>query len=439
MVKGITFFKSKYKWYLPLLIVIIICIGVFTSINLYQNTIEKNKELLLERTKTISSFVEARDIDTLESNISDTEKPQYKDIKNHLQKALSESKDFRFLYLMTREGNETKFLIDSENEDSLDYSAPGDIYEDESVAIDEAFLGKASVEGPTKDTWGVWFSGLAPIVNQDNKVVAIFGIDVASDRYIKEALTEATIPLIITIFLVIILIVARYFQIKEEKTIEMRSKFVAIASHEIRSPLTGISWAIQSLEKENLGEETKALIKKVSINISNLIETINDILGITEVNTGDRTKDKSINLKTTLQEVIKDTELMRSKRFIDLEFGTDIPENQSVVADPEKMKQVFANILSNAIKYSKENSKINISFNSEKNSIIIKDSGVGIPKDEINKILSGFYRASNVKKDFNGSGLGLYYAKQIMEMYGGKIDIVSDLGKGTEIHLSFKK
>lgn len=439
MVKGITFFKSKYKWYLPLLIVIIICIGVFTSINLYQNTIEKNKELLLERTKTISSFVEARDIDTLESNISDTEKPQYKDIKNHLQKALSESKDFRFLYLMTREGNETKFLIDSENEDSLDYSAPGDIYEDESVAIDEAFLGKASVEGPTKDTWGVWFSGLAPIVNQDNKVVAIFGIDVASDRYIKEALTEATIPLIITIFLVIILIVARYFQIKEEKTIEMRSKFVAIASHEIRSPLTGISWAIQSLEKENLGEETKALIKKVSINISNLIETINDILGITEVNTGDRTKDKSINLKTTLQEVIKDTELMRSKRFIDLEFGTDIPENQSVVADPEKMKQVFANILSNAIKYSKENSKINISFNSEKNSIIIKDSGVGIPKDEINKILSGFYRASNVKKDFNGSGLGLYYAKQIMEMYGGKIDIVSNLGKGTEIHLSFKK
>lgn len=439
MVKGITFFKSKYKWYLPLLIVIIVLVGVFTSINLYEKTIEKNKELLLERTKTISSFVEARDINTLQSNISDLDRPQYIDIKNHLQKALKESKDFRFLYLMIRESGSTKFLIDSEEVDSPDYSAPGDIYEDESVAIDAAFDGKASVEGPIKDAWGVWFSGIAPIMDENGKVIAIFGIDVASDRYISDALTESAIPILVTIFIVIILIIGRYIQIKEEEAIEVRSKFVAVASHEIRSPLTGISWALQTLEKENFSEETNALIKKMSINVSNLIETINDILGITEVNTGDKTKDKIIGLKNILETAVKNTELTRSRRSIDIKFSNEVPENLSIVADEEKIKQVFANILSNAIKYSKDHSEVTISFNQNDNSIIIKDHGVGIPKNEINKILSGFYRASNVKKDFGGSGLGLYYAKQIMEMYKGKIDIVSNLGEGTEIHLLFKK
>ncbi len=436
--KRITFFKSGYRWYFPAFIIVVILFGVATSLFLYHKNLEESKKTLLQRGNTISKLINAKEVQLLTGNNLDLETEAYKNLKESLTKARKESGDVKFFYLMAKRDNKTIFLLDSENPLSQDYSAPGDIYEEPSGAIESAFNGVGAVEGPVSDSFGVWFSAISPIENDQGQIIAIFGIDVVADHYINQAWTIATVPIMIAFFLVLFALAGLFLRKKENEQIETRSQFVAVASHEIRTPLTGIIWALKTINKTELSEDNKKLTEEISSSVHNLIDTVNDILAIAGIDS-DQGEKIEISVIDLIKQSIKQVELLIQNKSIDIVLDEGQFSGFIIKADQEKVKNMFTNIISNSIKYSPEHSKIRIACEtiSTKRKVIFSDEGVGIPKKEQTRILDGFYRASNVKKKFSGSGLGLYFANRVMNLHGGKLLVDSEENKGTKITLEF--
>lgn len=239
-----------------------------------------------------------------------------------------------------------------------------------------------------------------------------------------------------------------------EKIVEAKAEFVSIASHDIRSPLNGILWSLESLfskSVENLTEDQKTTLRLVEQSCRNLLGTVNELLNITPLEKEGIRKlaIKECDLVSLIQKVIDDLDLIAKKNSINIIMGGNAP--QSVIAkctleetfkcDPDKIKRVFSNILDNAIKYSRLGSKVEIDCQRKDKSYLIsfRDYGIGISPDEQFKIFRGFFRAENAKQfSPSGTGLGLYYARKVIELHGGKIWFESEENKGTTFFVELK-
>jgi signal transduction histidine kinase len=435
---SIRFFHSGYKWYFPSLIIGIIIIGSLSAVFLFNKKLTDNKASLLERSAILAELIDIQDIDELSATQQDLKHSTYNLLKTKLMNARAKSEDVRFIYLMVKKDNEYVFLMDSEDPQSSEYSAPGDVYVDYSPAIDTAFTGIQAIEGPISDSFGHWISSIAPIFDNQGKIIAILGIDVNAKDYIQESWFNASIPIVVALFLICCMLVGWYFRQVEANRIEMKSQFVALASHEIRSPLTGILWALHSIDKDELSENNKHFIDKTAAVIHTLIETVNDILDATSLTSKATLKDIVV-IKTVLDNALESLQLVIEQKKAQIVFEQEIPLNTKIKGDVEKIKHLFINVISNALKYSPEHSQISIGFLEIENMyrISFKDQGIGIPASEKDKILNGFYRASNVRDDYNGSGLGLYFVKKVMQAHKGVLKIESEINQGTKIILDF--
>ena len=166
-----------------------------------------------------------------------------------------------------------------------------------------------------------------------------------------------------------------------------------------------------------------------------MITLINDLLNVSRIETGKNFEivRKKADLAALLREIIKDQEAIAEKKGIKIICDKNCPKKIILDIDSDKIRQVFQNLLSNAIKYSPENSKVFFGHKKgEKSEIFsIKDSGLGIPKDQQKRIFEKFFRASNVlMTQAEGTGLGLYIVKSIVEGHGGKVWFESEEKKG---------
>ena len=146
---------------------------------------------------------------------------------------------------------------------------------------------------------------------------------------------------------------------------------------------------------------------------------------------------EQVNILKVVNEVVYDFEIISKN----IKFTYDIEDNLNLYMLPEHLKQIFIIFIDNSIKYcDKDEKHIEIKVFKDKNNIkiSIKDNGIGIPKEEIPKITDKFYRVDKSRKYNNSFGIGLSIAIQIIKLYNGRLDIESDLGKGTKIIITFR-
>lgn len=231
-----------------------------------------------------------------------------------------------------------------------------------------------------------------------------------------------------------------FYDLTREKMIDkMKSEFISIAAHQLRTPLSAIKWVMQMVLDEDAGKlnkEQQDLLTKGFQSNERMITLVNDLLDVSRIEDGRYQFDfKEGNFEDIVEAVIENIEKMIAKNHIKfiIEKSDKLP---SVIFDKERIKIAFQNLLDNAIKYTPEYGSVILKISEEKGylKISIKDDGVGIPKEDQGKLFSKFFRASNVvRMETEGTGLGLFISKNIIERHGGTISIQSEEGRGTEI------
>ena len=245
----------------------------------------------------------------------------------------------------------------------------------------------------------------------------------------------STILLVVAMVLGVVLIVRDIA--REKRLAQLQSDFISNVTHELKTPLTSISMFAESMllkrvRKDSDKEEYLSIILKESERLKRMI---NNILEFSKLEKGKSDYQfVNSNLASLVTTAIQEFDYWFEKEGF--QVVTELDNKIEANIDPEKMKQVFENLLNNAIKYSPKNKKIITRLYLNANSIHIEfeDQGIGIPDKEIEQIFEKFYRI-NHKESISGTGLGLTVVKEIIEAHNGKIEVSSEVGKGSKFSI----
>jgi len=232
--------------------------------------------------------------------------------------------------------------------------------------------------------------------------------------------------------------------VTRDKLVErMKTEFVSIAAHQLRTPLSAIKWTIRTVLDGDTGEinaEQKDLLEKTYVSNERMISLINDLLNVSRIEEGRFLyKQELANIEDITSTVIENSRDIIKMKKINLTFNKPKEALPQISVDREKMELVVQNLLENAVKYTPEGGKIDISLDKSNTDIIfkIKDTGVGIPESQQTRIFTKFFRGDNViRMETEGSGLGLYTTKNIVEAHKGKIWFDSKEGEGTTFYFT---
>jgi signal transduction histidine kinase len=256
-------------------------------------------------------------------------------------------------------------------------------------------------------------------------------------RYIEDPQIVALIVLFITAILFIIAAaIVRSFERLAEAN-RMKSEFVSIVSHQLRSPLSNLKWVIELLLSGRTNQVTEKQIEYFKIlkeNSDRMGELISDLLTVSRIEQGKfPLRKEKIFLADLIKKIIKEMEIFAKASNVEIKFKTekDLPK---ILADPAQLKLAIENLLDNAIRYIKGKGKVEIKLEKRNKNLYleIKDNGVGIPQEDQKYVFQKFFRSGNVlRQQTEGSGLGLYITKSIIEKSGGKINFKSQEGIGS--------
>ncbi len=229
---------------------------------------------------------------------------------------------------------------------------------------------------------------------------------------------------------------------KEAEVDRMKSEFIALASHQLRTPLTALNLNIQLLLQHYVGKlsgKQIEVLKNAEVSVERMHEIINTLLNITRIEAGRiAVVPTEVNLRSLIEQLLIEAKLKADEKKIKLSLKSNA-KLPAIKTDPILLNEAIANLISNAIKYSLPKSKVTISLTHKGDDIIcgVKDQGYGIPKADQSSVFMKFFRGSNVKeKESVGTGLGLYMVKGVIDNLEGKIWFESHENKGTTFFLS---
>ncbi|PIP65148.1 hypothetical protein COW95_03440 [Candidatus Peregrinibacteria bacterium CG22_combo_CG10-13_8_21_14_all_49_11] len=213
----------------------------------------------------------------------------------------------------------------------------------------------------------------------------------------------------------------------------IKTEFVSLASHQLRSPLTEIRWALSHLKQEKLTDEQMTIVTNAHTASRHMADTIKSILIISNIDTGQIQPDPvDTKLHTIIDDVVRFYDVMQQKKNIRLNI--DCPQNIHMHTDDQLLKEILSNLLSNAYKYTPDGGSVHIFVKQEKEyvNINVADTGYGIPYSEQKRVSEKFFRGSNiVDKEEEGNGIGLNMVYALVKRLGGTISFVSQKNKGT--------
>lgn len=218
---------------------------------------------------------------------------------------------------------------------------------------------------------------------------------------------------------------------------DMRKEFVADVSHELKTPLTSIKGFSETLLEGDCDQETeKHFLTIINDNADRMEKLVQDLLTLSRY---DSKKNKNSIVEFDLGELAKkctekfEIEVRKRNQSLECFVTADVPPVQ---ADKDGIERVIINIISNSVKYTPNGGKINVYVGYVHNDayVKIKDTGIGIPKDDLDKVFERFYRVDKARsRKLGGTGLGLSIAKEIIEQNNGNINVSSKVGQGTEV------
>ncbi len=223
---------------------------------------------------------------------------------------------------------------------------------------------------------------------------------------------------------------------KERQLNEIKSRFVSMASHEFRTPLTTVLSSASLISKYTSGDEQEKRdkhIQRIKNSVNNLNDILEDFLSLGKLNEG---KLEAITEKVNLKELIADTvDEMKAIVKKDQYFELECNGNCDGFTDKKLFRNIMINLVSNAVKFSDEGAKIIIRGNVKDGmaSISVIDLGIGISDNDKEHLFSSFFRAANAT-NIQGTGLGLHIVKRYVDLLGGKVSVESELNKGTTVN-----
>ncbi len=224
---------------------------------------------------------------------------------------------------------------------------------------------------------------------------------------------------------------------KAKEVDRMKTEFISLASHQLRAPLAAIRWGLESLLDGIAGtltENQKLYTKDAYDSTTRMVDLVGGLLNVSRIESGRLVVEPVMtDVKALVESVIKEVTVLAKEKNHNISFRAQegIPQ---IKLDPKLIRNVYLNFLTNAIKYTPSNGIIEVEIMTDQGNLVsrVKDNGLGIPKKDQEKIFNKFFRADNVRRvDTDGTGLGLYLVKAIIENSEGHVWFESEENKGT--------
>ena len=219
---------------------------------------------------------------------------------------------------------------------------------------------------------------------------------------------------------------------------ELKTRFLATVSHELRSPLTSIvSYAELIRDEGGLAPTAARFLDVISRNAERITKLVGDLLLLSRIEAGMIPLELApVCVAEVVAEAVQAAAPGAAQKGVALDGGA--PDGPPVLADRARLVQVIDNLIANAVKFTDEGGRVQVTAAADAEGwrIDVQDSGIGIPPEEISRLFERFFRASNAATAGRpGSGLGLSIVKEVAEMHGGRVEVTSELGAGTTVHL----
>lgn len=219
------------------------------------------------------------------------------------------------------------------------------------------------------------------------------------------------------------------------RLVEMRKEFVANASHELRTPVASVRAIVGALQSGALDDPDAAerFLGSLDSEIDRLSQLLEDLLNLSELESGKKRLHKTMtNLRGAVEEASRD--LRAGAESFGLAISNNVPAELTAFVDPQQIRQVMVNLLDNAIKYTPDGGSIEV-FGREAGNLVtvsVRDTGVGIPMQDIDRIFERFYRVDKARsRMMGGTGLGLTIVQEIAQAHGGRVMVDSEIGQGS--------
>jgi PAS domain S-box-containing protein len=233
--------------------------------------------------------------------------------------------------------------------------------------------------------------------------------------------------------------------VSREKVIErLKSQFVSVAAHQLRTPLSIIKWSLSMILEGEMGPlngDQKEMLSRANQTNERMIRLINDLLNVARIEEGRfMYRPTIVDFGELVESVVAASKQLAQKKKIKIDLKIIKSKASKIIkSDIEKLNLAVKNIVDNAIFYTEPGGSVNVLLERKKDTVelSVKDDGIGIPKDQQSRVFAKFFRADNaVRKETEGTGLGLFISKNVVESHGGNISFVSEEKKGTTFTIS---
>jgi len=232
---------------------------------------------------------------------------------------------------------------------------------------------------------------------------------------------------------------------KERAVERLKNEFISIAAHQLRTPLSALRWIMETVLSGDLGKltpELKEILNKADDSNKRMIALVNDLLNVSRIEEGRFLYDFKVDsIEELVKDIVSNCSTYANEQRVNLSLSIPTKKTPKIKVDGEKLNLAIRNLIDNAIKYSKPGDTVKIRIKTLKKKggvvqIAVKDKGIGINKKDQKKIFSKFFRAENAARfKTEGTGLGLFIVKSIVEASGGRIFFESDKKRGTTFYI----
>ena len=290
-----------------------------------------------------------------------------------------------------------------------------------------------------------------PITDTDERVTAVLKMRLSTEG-VEQAASKALwqsfliLTLILIVILALLIVNSRIFQYavlyrRLREVDRAKDEFISVASHELRTPITALKWGVSLFREGKFGklsEKSKDAAFAMERSVEHLGNLVEDLLNVSRIQQGRIEIIKSrVDISKAVSDVVEELSPLASEKGLSLAFAPS--KNIFILADSRRLKEIFMNLIGNAIKYTKKGS-ITVAVESEKNTAVIKvkDTGLGIAPDARERLFQKFFRVINKEtEEIPGTGLGLWITKALIELMNGKIYIDSIEKVGTQVTVTF--
>ena len=225
---------------------------------------------------------------------------------------------------------------------------------------------------------------------------------------------------------------------RESSLAKSKAEFITVASHQLRTPVTNVEWTFETLAGDPaLPESIRPLIENGVTSARELKTIVEDLLSISKIEEGRfGYQFQKTDLKHFIEQLLADVLPQARRVGVALYFDPPAEALPEVMIDPAKLSMALTNLLDNAIRYNVKNGTVTVSMRQKDKEpfleVSVKDTGIGVPKEQLEKLFTKFFRADNaIKTVADGSGLGLYITRNIIQAHGGRVSVESEIGRGT--------